>query len=52
MTESPNNDKALRLKSMLEEALQPLTDKIGLLEQEVKELRKEQAELKQIIHQR
>ncbi|WP_175631806.1 hypothetical protein [Virgibacillus siamensis] len=50
--ETSANEKALRLKSQLEEALKPLHDKINSLEQEVKELRKEQSELKQLLEKK
>ncbi|WP_174615895.1 hypothetical protein [Virgibacillus ihumii] len=49
--ETANNEKALRLQSQLEEALKPLTDKIATLEQEVKELRREQQEFKKMLNE-
>ena len=43
------NEKAARLQVMLQEALQPIIDKIDSLEQEVKTLQESQEKLQQML---
>ncbi len=43
------NEKAARLQVMLQEALQPMIDKIDSLEKEVKTLQESQEKLQQML---
>ena len=43
------NEKAARLQVMLQEALQPIIDKIDSLEKEVKTLQESQEKLQQML---
>lgn len=46
------NEKALRLHSALQEALQPILTKMDTMEQELTSLKKEQQELKQLLQEK
>ncbi|HLR62498.1 MAG TPA: hypothetical protein VK097_08655 [Lentibacillus sp.] len=46
------NEKTQRLQEMLQEALNPLTDKLQTLEQEIEIVRKGQDELKKMLEER
>lgn len=49
--EQQGDEKALRLQTMLHEALKPMTEKLASLEQEIKTLQQGQEEFKKIINQ-
>ncbi|MDM5332210.1 hypothetical protein QUF56_03140 [Ureibacillus composti] len=46
------NEKAARLQVMLQEALQPMIDKIDSLEQEVKKLQEGQEKLQKLLSEK
>lgn len=49
--ETAQNEKSLRLQSLLKDALQPILDKMDTLEQEVIALRKEQKMLQKQLEE-
>ncbi len=46
------NEKTLRLQSTLQEAIQPLLEKMENLEQEVASLKKEQTEIRKLLQEK
>lgn len=46
--ETTNEEKSMRLQNMLQEALKPMLEKIEKLEQEIKEIKANQEEIKNI----
>jgi hypothetical protein len=47
--DATTNEKAMRLHDMLKEALTPMTEKLEKMEQEMKILQENQAELKRLL---
>ena len=47
--DATTNEKAMRLHDMLKEALTPMTEKLEKMEQEMKILHENQAELKRLL---
>ncbi|SFE60613.1 hypothetical protein [Alteribacillus iranensis] len=50
--ETQENERAMRLQSMLQDALQPMVEKIDTLEKEVMALREGQQQLKDIAEKK